>query len=645
MIETQIWNKIPDQPGKVEYAGQRKIGEVFKDLCEFLKAENIYPEEYFLLSHKLNEEDDFPECDVECYAQWGGNEGIYLEVILITYNRETGTKRISFATGKSLSETSAAYDRMQYIAGRIYKAFCGEKFVPLRYMILSGGKKKEITYDKLIAKLEAECASFMRMELLHKQTKLADVSRKLGMMLSILSTIKEPANYADLTADKIEELYCTENILERIFNICNRISEADNFEIADLIASVPTLLQEHSEQAVDESEPKENLYYGFTHFSRMSYKDAMPSDVKDMITFGLYVRNGGCVSEAAVRWENLSGKLCPYFRIFDDGIKAAFSTRFLAVVDKLRSMGSFTPNQMAEVLISQGFEDCSDEPLKVSHKARLVLPKETIKRYERLMNVPKDHEDLEGLPKHATIERWTVPFENTDCSMDIKICSSGYGEPLWCEAILYHDGKEGPFTEPSSELSGEWTLETDGGDFTVTVEPEDPKQEKPLGFQERIDALKEKADRIGAHFEHSLFDKDHLDCFWYDGKDYITIEYQGYCICIDVCGDVYATLVCDESINEEGFLELCHKNGAEPIYFNSEVRKILQSDHDLKMHRLAHSADFKDNNWINMVIVNNETNEPVSEPEVSDYDNLLDAVEDAFDTYIDYIDKFKEVMD
>ncbi len=45
MIETQIWNKIPNQPGKVEYAGQRKIGEVFKDLCEFLKAENIYPEE------------------------------------------------------------------------------------------------------------------------------------------------------------------------------------------------------------------------------------------------------------------------------------------------------------------------------------------------------------------------------------------------------------------------------------------------------------------------------------------------------------------------------------------------------------------------------------------------------------------------
>lgn len=544
MIETQIWNKIPEQPGKVEYAGQRKIGEVFKDLCDFLKAENIYPEEYFLLNSRLNEEDDFPECDVECYAQWGGNEGIYLEVILAIYNRETGAKRISFATGKTLDETGAAYDRMQYIAGRIYKAFCGEGFIPARYMIIPD-KKKEITYNRLISKLEEECTSFMRTELLHKKTGLAEVSQKLGMMLTVLSIIKEPGNYADLTADKIEELYCAENILERICGMCDRISEADNFEIADIIASAPSLLQASAEQTVEKSEPKENLYYGFTHFSRMSYKDAMPSDVEDMITFGLYVRNDGCISEASVCWSNLDGKPCPYFRIFDDGIKAAFSARFLTVVDKLRNAGNFTPNQMAEVLISQGFEDRSDEPLKINHKTSSVLP-------------------------------------------------------------------------------------------------ESQNHDKPTNFQERIDALKAKADKIGAHFEYNLFDKDHLECFWYDGKDYITIEYQGYSICFDVCGDVYATLVCDESVNEEGFVELCHKNGSEPIYFNSEVKEILQSDHDLKMHRLAHSADYKDNNWVNIVIVNNATKEPVSEPEASDYDNLLDAVEDAFDAYIDYIDKLKE---
>ena len=588
MIETQIWNKIPEQPGKVEYAGQRKIGEVFKDLCDFLKAENIYPEEYFLLNHGLNEEDDFPECDVECYAQWGGSEGIYLEVILSIYNRETGAKRISFATGKTLDETGAAYDRMQYIAGRIYKAFCGEGFIPARYMIIPD-QKKEITYNRLISKLEDECTSFMRTELLHKKTGLAEVSRKLGMMLTVLSIIKEPGNYADLTADKIEELYCAENILERICGMCNRISEADNFEIADIIASAPSLLQESAEQTVEKSEPKENLYYGFTHFSRMFYKDAMPSDVEDMITFGLYVRNDGCVSEASVCWCNLDVKPCPYFRIFDDGIKAAFSARFLAVVDKLRNAGNFTPNQMAEVLISQGFEDRSDEPLKATKKASLV------KAVNILLDVD-DQKDLENLPSEIEI-----PEGITDI-----------------EEISDYITNERGFCHRGFELS------------------------HLLGFQERIDALKAKADRIGAHFEHNLFDKDHLDCFWYDGKDYITIEYQGYSICFDVCGNVYATLVCDESVNEEGFVELCHKNGAEPIYFNSEVKEILQSDHDLKMHRLAHSADYKDNNWVNIVIVNNATKEPVSEPEVSDYDNLLDAVEDAFDAYIDYIDKLNE---
>lgn len=544
MIETQIWNKIPEQPGKVEYAGQRKIGEVFKDLCDFLKAENIYPEEYFLLNSRLNEEDDFPECDVECYAQWGGNEGIYLEVILAIYNRETGAKRISFATGKTLDETGAAYDRMQYIAGRIYKAFCGEGFIPARYMIIPD-QKKEITYNRLISKLEEECTSFMRTELLHKKTGLAEVSRKLGMMLTVLSIIKEPGNYADLTADKVEELYCAENILERICGMCNRISEADDFEIADIIASAPSLLQESAEQTVEKSEPKENLYYGFTHFSRMSYKDAMPSDVEDMITFGLYVRNDGCISEASVCWSNLDGKLCPYFRIFDDGIKAAFSARFLAVVDKLRNAGNFTPNQMAEVLISQGFEDRSDEPLKIDHKASSVLP-------------------------------------------------------------------------------------------------ESQNHDKPTKFQERIDALKAKADKRGAHFEYNLFDKDHLECFWYDGKDYITIEYQGYSICFDVCGDVYATLVCDESVNEEGFVELCHKNGAEPIYFNKEVSQILQNDHDLIMHRLAHSADFESGNWVNIIVTDITAGVHVSEPEASEDSNLLDAAENAFDAYIDYIDKLKE---
>lgn len=82
-IETEIWEPVPDQPGHVQYIGQRKVSEVFQDLENFLREENIYPDEYFLLNwdfeNKLDSE--MPRiADIFCYAQWGGSEGIYLEV-------------------------------------------------------------------------------------------------------------------------------------------------------------------------------------------------------------------------------------------------------------------------------------------------------------------------------------------------------------------------------------------------------------------------------------------------------------------------------------------------------------------------------------------------------------------------------------
>lgn len=368
MIKTEIWNAVPDKPGKVQYAGQRKIGEVFKELYNYLKEEGILPDEYFLLSQDLNKNDDFPRSDVQCYAQWGNSEGIYLEVELVAYDKEDRTKRIHFATGKTLSETGVAYDRMQYIAGRIYKAFCGEGFVPDRYLIYQPDKLEKITYDKLIGKLEAECATYMRNELIHKQIKLSDVSKKLGMMLTILSVIKNHNVYAEFSIDKVEKLYTNENILGCLCEMCSSVSNADVFEIGDIITSAPTFMKEKATIAKEEPELNKDVYYGFTHFNRMSYSNIVHPEFKDEITFGLYVRNDGCISEASVRWEHLDGRYVPAFHIFEDGIRAAFSTKFLTVVDELRYMGDFTPVQLAEILIEQGFEDHSDKPLLTMRK-------------------------------------------------------------------------------------------------------------------------------------------------------------------------------------------------------------------------------------------------------------------------------------
>ena len=129
IIETEIWEQDANNPAYRHYIGQRAAADVFRDLAEYLKKENIYPDEYFLLSSSFEENAKMPKVeDVICYAQWGSSEGIYLEVEFVILNKQTNRyERINFATGKTLGESGEDYDRMQYIAGRIYKAFTSVK--------------------------------------------------------------------------------------------------------------------------------------------------------------------------------------------------------------------------------------------------------------------------------------------------------------------------------------------------------------------------------------------------------------------------------------------------------------------------------------------------------------------------------------
>ena len=126
-IETEIWESNPNKPGYVRYVGQRMISKVFDELTDFLAEHKLTPDEYFLLNHDLDKDSKLPKVlDVRCYAQWGGSEGIYLEVDFLVQNEDNTRRWTSFATGKTLGETSKDFNRMQYIAGRIYKAFTTE---------------------------------------------------------------------------------------------------------------------------------------------------------------------------------------------------------------------------------------------------------------------------------------------------------------------------------------------------------------------------------------------------------------------------------------------------------------------------------------------------------------------------------------
>jgi hypothetical protein len=123
-IETRRLKPDPDRPHKLMYDGQRTAQEIFAELCGRLESANYLPDEYFLLNRSFDESAEWPEeGEISCSVDYGGSEGIYLDVHL-NYTDENGKYQSkSFATGKTLDESDDALDRMYLIASAVTKAF------------------------------------------------------------------------------------------------------------------------------------------------------------------------------------------------------------------------------------------------------------------------------------------------------------------------------------------------------------------------------------------------------------------------------------------------------------------------------------------------------------------------------------------
>lgn len=121
IIETAIFEQDPKYSCIVHFVGTRKVFDVFNELVEILKKNDMMPDEYFILDSEYTEHSKMPEfCNIYAYACWGGSEGVYLDVIM-----EDDKGQHHFATGKTLGETEADYDRINAIAGFIHKTFTG----------------------------------------------------------------------------------------------------------------------------------------------------------------------------------------------------------------------------------------------------------------------------------------------------------------------------------------------------------------------------------------------------------------------------------------------------------------------------------------------------------------------------------------
>lgn len=239
-IETCIWEEISENPGRVKLVSRRKALDVFHDLEEALREADLYPDEYFLIGSEFdNEKADMPEMsDLICYAQWGNNEGIYLEVVIVTLDKAKNCYvRKSFATGKTLAEDSASYDRMQYIAGYIYKLFFGSHQQSPRYLLIRNEKADRET---LMSKIHEEYREYLMTNFVHRNEDYDAIAEEVGLRSLIVHELPKCL----IPEGKIEELLSCENALDLLTKLCKPVLEPTAFEINDMISSCDSIAGE-----------------------------------------------------------------------------------------------------------------------------------------------------------------------------------------------------------------------------------------------------------------------------------------------------------------------------------------------------------------------------------------------------------------
>lgn len=144
-IEFERWEPDAENPRRLTYAGQRTAEDVFHELEAQLDSVGYLPDEYFTMDGRWEHGRQIPKgADFFCKTDYGGSEGIYLDVYL-EWQEGDKPKKECFITGKTLGESGADLDRMFLISSAITKAFRGDNSVHARYIVVGGQSGPEET--------------------------------------------------------------------------------------------------------------------------------------------------------------------------------------------------------------------------------------------------------------------------------------------------------------------------------------------------------------------------------------------------------------------------------------------------------------------------------------------------------------------
>lgn len=116
-LEVDRWEPS-EKKGMLKHVGMISPQEAFDVLDEHLKKSGMLPDEYFSPNSwawkGVNELPDYVQAS--CTVNWGGNEGIYLDISLLYRDEQQQLQRFNFATGKTLGTSGDDFLRMSRIA-------------------------------------------------------------------------------------------------------------------------------------------------------------------------------------------------------------------------------------------------------------------------------------------------------------------------------------------------------------------------------------------------------------------------------------------------------------------------------------------------------------------------------------------------
>ena len=194
IIELERWKPSKADPRKLEYVGQRPAREVFEELKHRLESQGYLPDEYFLMDFNWENGRKIPkDADIFCTTDYGGSEGVYLDVYL-QWNEDGKRVTKNFITGKTLGENGNDLDRMFLISSAITKAFHGDHATHARYMKVggleedTGGRVVHLTQQEEKVIIEALVEQRERQEQAMSQTEQL-LRRMTGGITEYVNTV------------------------------------------------------------------------------------------------------------------------------------------------------------------------------------------------------------------------------------------------------------------------------------------------------------------------------------------------------------------------------------------------------------------------------------------------------------------------